>query len=603
MEYIAGWINTSLSRDATYKLLGENGEEHIEVGAGHSLFSSEGRLHSSDGILLLYTGRPTLAGGNTRDDISNRIIRLYRAQGEEFVTSVGGAFSLALYDMKEEKLVLVIDRIGQKSLCFARLANGLVFGTTTDLIRYHPDVRFEISPQSIYDYLYFHHCPSPRSIYSGINKLEGAQSLVFKDGEQRLNKYWQPDFCEQPSDDLEQLSTELLETLTRATRELIDTPSTTGAFLSGGLDSSSVVGALDQAFPGQAQTFSIGFPVEGYDELEYARLAVDAFNATANEYYITPEDVVDMVPRIAEYYDEPFGNSSALPTYYCARMARNAGMDCLLAGDGGDELFAGNVRYTEQAVFGRYQKVPGFLRTVLEATLRGVPRGIRSYGLLHKVSRYVSLANTPLPDRLQDYNFLTRNQPEDMFNPAFLEQIDNSVPLAQLRARYNELPDITDLNRMMYLDWKTTLHDNDLVKVNRMCELGGIDVRYPMLDDNMVALSCKLPSMIKLHGRELRGFYKNAMKGFLPQGILQKSKHGFGLPFGIWLKDFTPLQELAYDSVASLKLRQYFSPAFLDHAIKMHQSGHASYYGELIWILMMLELWLDSHCTKVGRTG
>jgi asparagine synthase (glutamine-hydrolysing) len=209
-----------------------------------------------------------------------------------------------------------------------------------------------------------------------------------------------------------------------------------------------------------------------------------------------------------------------------------------------------------------------------------------------KAKRYIEQAKAPMPDRLQDYNFLHRHDVADIFSNHFLAQIDTTEPLQLLRDCYQRPENASTLNRMLYMDWKTTLHDNDLVKVNRMCEMVGVDVCYPLLDQRIVDLSCRIPSDIKLKGQKLRWFYKQAMADFLPDQIINKSKHGFGLPFGIWLKDHQPLKELAYDAIHGLKKREFFKPEFLDHAIEMHQSIHAAYYGELIWVLMMLELWL-----------
>ncbi|MDV3243059.1 MAG: asparagine synthase C-terminal domain-containing protein, partial [Methylocaldum sp.] len=170
--------------------------------------------------------------------------------------------------------------------------------------------------------------------------------------------------------------------------------------------------------------------------------------------------------------------------------------------------------------------------------------------------------------------------------------------LAVQRAYYHRPNGASPLNRMLYLDWKITLHDNDLVKVNRMCELAGVEVAYPMLDDAVIELSCRIPSKTKLKANNLRWFYKRAVHGFLPAEIINKSKHGFGLPFGIWLQNHEELKALAYGSIQQLKGRGYFRAEFLDHAIAMHQSVHAAYYGELIWVLMMLEQWFQTHAIR-----
>jgi len=471
--------------------------------------------------------------------------------------------------------------------------NGLVFGTSADSVIAHPEVKADISAQSVYDYVYFHHCPSPNTIYQQVKKLEGGQVLVYQNGKINLKHYWVPEFKETMPRSAKEMGEELKQKLIDSVTQLSEGEDNTGAFLSGGLDSSSVAGALAQVYPDKAKTFSMGFPVEGYDEIEYANIAVKRFNTRQHEYYLTPEDTVKAIPDIAAYYDEPFGNSSALAAYYCAKVAKDNGISVMLGGDGGDEIFAGNERYAQQLIFDYYNQVPKFISNGMEGVLNHLPALLAKQKLFFKAKRYIDQAHTPLPDRLQDYNFLHRHLGSEIFQSEFLQQIDAERPLELLRQSYHRPQQASALNRMLYMDWKTTLHDNDLVKVNKMCEMAGVTVRYPLLSQEMIDLSCNIPSADKLQAKELRKFYKQAMVGFLPDEILHKSKHGFGLPFGIWLKEYQPLKELAYDSINSLKKRPYFKEEFLDHTIKMHQSIHAGYYGELIWVLMMLELWFQ----------
>jgi len=457
----------------------------------------------------------------------------------------------------------------------------------------HPEVKADISSQSVYDYIYFHHCPSPNTIYQQVKKLEGGQRLVYQDGKIKIDYYWLPQFVEKAPASIIDMGSQLRQKLTDSVKRLSVGADTTGAFLSGGLDSSSVAGALSQVYPEQARTFSMGFPVEDYDEIEYANIAVKHFHTQQHEYYITPEDTVKAIPDIAAYYDEPFGNSSALAAYYCAKLGKEKGIQLMLGGDGGDEIFAGNERYAQQITFDFYQKVPQWLALTLETGLNHLPAFLAQQKLFFKAKRYIDQANTPLPDRLQDYNFLHRHASDEIFQADFLQAVDIDTPLSLLRDTYHRPQQASHLNRMLYMDWKTTLHDNDLVKVNKMCEMAEVAVGYPLLSQDIIELSCQIPSAEKLQAKALRKFYKQAMKGFLPDEILFKSKHGFGLPFGVWLKAYKPLQTLAYDNIEKLKQRPYFKTSFLDHAVKMHQSIHASYYGELIWILMMLELWFQ----------
>jgi asparagine synthase (glutamine-hydrolysing) len=573
---------------------------------GSAAAACGGNAHRGpDGVLAAITGfprwkDPELAGIARDVGAAAALAEAYRRKGEGLCGELRGSFSLAVIDTARNTVLLALDRIGQQHLFYAKVPGGLVFGSSADAVLAHPGVSRDIDPQAVFDYVYSHHCPSPGSIYRQVRKLDAAQALIWRDGEMRTAYHWQPEFRED-GESTEALAEQLRTSIFGAVERLAGGGEVVGAFLSGGLDSSTVAGALARTRPEAADTFSIGFPVEGYDEIAYARIAAGHFKTRQHEYYLTPDDAVAAIPRIAAACDEPFGNSSALPTYFCAKFAKEHGMALLLGGDGGDELFAGNERYAKQLLFEPWGKLPGALRTGLETGLRALPAAMGERFPFRKIARYIEQANVPLPDRLHDYNFLHRVKLAEVFAPDFLDAVDGDAPLASQRECYRRVPNASALNRMLYLDWKITLHDNDLVKVNRMCELAGIPVAYPMLDDDVVELSCRVPSRTKLPQGKLRWFYKQAFAGFLPEAILKKSKHGFGLPFGIWLKDHAPLRELAYDSVNRLKQRPYFLPGFIDEALRMHQAGHAAYYGELIWILMMLELWFEAK--SAGSAG
>ncbi len=589
MTKFAGWIGGSLAADEALALLetmtaaesGLNGQQ----GCSFALAAPTASIQHAENCVLLAIGSTRSAGQ------LQHLINTYRQQGSEFISQQHEPQALVLIDEQQQSLILASDPIGLSHIYYARTTQGIVFGSSADFVIRHPDVSNAISRQSVFDYVYFHHCPSPNTIYQQVKKLEGGQCLVYRNGQISLKRYWNPVFQEQLTGSLRQAGEELQALLVSAVQDHADTEDNTGAFLSGGLDSSSVAGALAKVFPGKAKTFSMGFPVEGYNEIEYANIAVKYFNTRQHEYYVTPEDTVNAVAAIAAYYDEPFGNSSALAAYYCAKLAKENGVKRLLAGDGGDEIFAGNERYAKQMLFDHYQRLPGFARAALETGLNHLPAGLANLKIPFKAKRYIEQANAAMPDRLQDYNFLHRHDVADIFTGDFLAGIEINEPLNLLRDCYQRPENASTLNRMLYMDWKTTLHDNDLVKVNRMCEMAGVEVCYPLLDQRIVDLSCRIPSDSKLKGQKLRWFYKQAMADFLPEQIINKSKHGFGLPFGIWLKDHQPLKALAYDAIHDLKKREFFKPSFLDHAIAMHQSIHAAYYGELIWVLMMLELW------------
>jgi asparagine synthase (glutamine-hydrolysing) len=308
------------------------------------------------------------------------------------------------------------------------------------------------------------------------------------------------------------------------------------------------------------------------------------------------------VPKIAEAYDEPFGNSSAVPTFCCARLAKSHGMNHLLAGDGGDELFGGNERYVRHKLFELFWKLPAWLRTAVDP-LSTTFGGASAPAPLRKLSSYVRQAKVPLPERFESWNLIYREGAATIFDPAFLAAIDTEHPIRRMREAWESCPSKELLDRMLWYDWKYTLADNDLRKVSRMCELAGIRVSYPMLDEEVVALSTKVPSRAKISGTELRTFFKNSVRVLLPEVIVDKQKHGFGLPFGQWLKTDSFLQQLVYDSLSALKKRDIVSRSFIERVVDEHRAGDAGYYGYAIWDMLMLEQWLQSFARASAAGG
>ncbi|WP_279247684.1 asparagine synthetase B family protein [Candidatus Marimicrobium litorale] len=529
----------------------------------------------------------------------------YQEYGEKIFIHLRGAFCCVIVDIKQERVLIGLDRLGQHSIYYAKNNEGLSFGTSADDVLSAIRGEKKLLHQGIYNYLYFHMVPCSETIYDGLKKLPAAHYIVYQGGQCRVENYWQPRFFESNNLSSTSLSAELKCTLRQAVKNCMPTSGTIGCFLSGGLDSTTVTGMLAEVSEGEAEAYSIGFSAEGYDEMAYARISAKHFGVKLNEYYVTPQDVVDALPLIATSYEEPFGNSSALPAYFCARMAVQNGVDTLLAGDGGDEIFAGNERYIKQQVFAHYEKVPEPLRRgLLEPLLKFSPGGLP---LVSKARSYIEQANMPLPDRLQSYNFLHRHPVSEIFSDDLLSEVDIESPIELLRSIYHRPADASDLNRMLYLDWQITLADNDLRKVSHTCALAGVNVTYPMLDDSLVALSCRVPSKVKMKGGDLRHFFKSALQDWLPEETISKNKQGFGLPFGIWMQTYKPLRELAYDNLLKLKARRYIRPEFIDKTIKMHQSDHAAYYGELVWILTVFELWMEkrsgNHIHTAGESA
>lgn len=505
------------------------------------------------------------------------------------VKDVTGDFAVGLRG-PDGHTFLAVDRFAIQTLCY-RVADGqLHFANRADELA---DAGTPIDPQAIFDYLYFHVIPAPRTIYKGIYRLPPGHYALFENGQLTVAPYWTPAFKEQIGASFGTLKDEFRQLLQEAVATQLD-GSKPACFLSGGTDSSTVAGMISQASGQQAATYSIGFDAQGYDEMEFARLAAKHFKTEHHEYYVTPDDLVRSIPAMAAHYDQPFGNSSALPTYYCAKMAREDGVSKLLAGDGGDELFGGNTRYSKQRVFGWYGHVPAFLQKNVMEPLLGT-RAAAAVPLTRKAGSYVEQARVPMPDRLQMYNLITRLGVDAVLTPEMVAQIDISLPLQLQRQVWRANGNCSDLNQELAFDWRFTLAESDLPKVMGAASFAGVGVGFPMLDHRLLAFSLKLPTEYKLKGLKLRWFFKEALLGFLPDEILAKKKQGFGLPFGIWANQTPGLKALAKDSLESLAARGVVRADFVHILLTQRLPEHPGYFGEMVWILMMLEQWLQVH--------
>jgi asparagine synthase (glutamine-hydrolysing) len=521
---------------------------------------------------------------------AGRVAAAYERLGIDVLAHVHGPFALALADASTNTALLAVDRLGIRTMCFASEGGRLVFGTSADHVVAHPAVPADLSEQGLFNYLYAHVVPSPGTIYRGVEKLLPGERVVVSNGRVERAFYWHVAYRDSTSTPQDVLEERFRQALRIAVARGAD-GDTTAAFLSGGTDSSTVAGLLTEFRGKPARTYSIGFAAEGFDETSYARIAARHFGTDAREYYVTPDDVLRTIPVVAQQYDEPFGNASAIPTHICARLAAADGYRVMLAGDGGDELFGGNVRYAKQKVFEYYGILPeGLRRFVIEPLAFHAPGG----GLLppvRKARSYIEQAKVPLPDRLETYNFLHRTALSEIFEPDFLARVDPIAPLRGLREVYARTDSRSAINRMLHLDLKQTLADNDLRKVTRMCEAAGVEARYPFLDEDVVALSAEIPPALKVKGLKLRYLFKHALRDFLPRNPAQDQAR-LRLPFGLWLREYRPLTELAEHSLAAFGRRGIVRREYLERLIAEHRSGHATYFGTMIWVLMIAEQWL-----------
>src|SRR5688572_16739846 len=457
-------------------------------------------------------GNPELARLAHDRGIAGACAEQYRRQGPAFLAHLDGPFALAIHSADASRTLLAVDKLGVASMYYR--ADSEAFAFASDLAAMHmaglPIAT--VDEQAIFDYLFFHMIPGPKTIFKEVRRVPSG-GCVERDGTgHRVSKYWQLKYeHELDRIDFETAKKEMLTLLRSSVRPALASGKKIGCFLSGGTDSSTLAGILTEVGQTPACTYSIGFDQRGFDEIEYARIAARHFRTDHHEYYVQPKDIVRVAGRLAGIYGQPFGNSAVVPTKCCADVAKADGVELMIGGDGGDELFGGNSRYATQALFSYYLQLPGPLRRYfIEPVIVRSPLA-RRIPPVRKVARYVEQALIPMPDRLQTYNYLSMLGSEAIFEHEFLARIDQQVPAREFAAEYDAQLSGTMLNKMLGLDLKFTLSDNDIPKVHNMCRASGVDVMFPFLDQQIVEFAARLPVDQKVRRLKLRYFFKRAL--------------------------------------------------------------------------------------------
>lgn len=527
------------------------------------------------------------------------LLNLYLQSGMAFVQKLLGEFSLAVWDGRDETLYLTTDRFRVHPLFYYQDRDKLIFASRMKSLLACPfPVDRTINVEGLLDVLGSSVIPTPKTIYQDVRKLPAGHILTCRRGETSVASYWDINFLQTddaPEAELAHKLTSIFSEAVACRLEADGGGDRIGTFLSGGVDSSTITGVVTQLTGRPVKSFSIGFGEQRFNEISYARLAARAFNAEHYEYFVTPQDTYDAIPVLMEAFDEPFANASAVPTYFCARLAREHGVDILYAGDGGDELFAGNERYATQGLFEYYHRIPAWLREpVLKPLVFALAEGLK-LNLFIKGKKYIQRAGIPYVERLSSYGFFKIVPIADVLSDDLMRACGTAYdPSALSRAYYAQAPARTNLDRHLYIDLKNAIMDNDLLKVTRMTEAAGVTVRFPFLDHRVAEFAATVPAHVKMRGRNLRSFFKHAYADLLPAETRAKTKHGFGLPIPVWLRTDTRLNEMMRDLVLSPATvqRGHFRKKALEELVARHQTDETSFYGTALWNLMMLELWL-----------
>ncbi|HEY0408064.1 MAG TPA: asparagine synthase (glutamine-hydrolyzing) [Pyrinomonadaceae bacterium] len=513
------------------------------------------------------------------------IVHAYEEYGAASLAHLRGMFVFALWDEGRRELFIARDRAGKKPLYYTLTPEGtLLFGSELKSLLEHPSFRREIDQEALDAYLTFGYVPDPLSIFRGVRKLPPGHHLTFSRGRVKVEQYW--DFQYEPvavgreEDYLEELRA-LLDEAVRL-RLVADVP--LGAFLSGGVDSSAIVGLMSRHMSQPVKTFSIGFHEDSYNELKYARVAAQHFGTDHHEFIVTP-DICRIVDELAWHFDEPFADSSAIPTYMVSKMAREH-VKVVLSGDGGDELFAGYTRYVVDRRRSAFSRLPRFLRSgMMQPLSRRLPHGAWGRNYLHNV------ALDPIGRYLDSISVFTSLGKAALYSTELRSQLDGREPSSALVQDYCARVHSTEpLDALLYLDSKTYLPGDILTKVDRMSMAVSLEARTPLLDHKLIEFVTRIPASLKMKGLETKHIFKQAVRGLVPDEILDRPKQGFGVPIQQWINQ--ELREYIRDVLTAGRARQrgYFRARYVDLLFDEHERGRRDHSHQL-WALFMLELW------------
>jgi asparagine synthase (glutamine-hydrolysing) len=544
-------------------------------------------------------GVPPSAGNST---LLPALLRAYCESAPALLGRLRGDFLLAVWREEHRTLEVATDRFRVESAVYAHGGGRLLFASRmASLLAAGHRIPRTVNAAAVADVVTSSIIPTPMTILSSVRKLPPGTRLIVDPSGLKIEPYWDADFRQPSHEGRSRLTETVRRALGEATAlryDLDQSGETIGTFLSGGVDSTTVTGILHRLAPGRVRSFSIGFQESRFNEMSYARVAARALGVEHHEYFVKPEDALSALPAVLDSFDEPFANASAIPTYWCARFARDHGVTALYAGDGGDELFAGNERYASRRVFDRYEWIPRWARHRLLRPAVLAASGAWPHPVLQKARRFIERASLPYPERITARGLFAWLPPETLFERAFLEAVGRGYnPDEAFHRHFRNALAADILDREMYVDLKITISDNDILKVTRMTEAAGVGVRFPFLDPAVVDAALAIPARLRMERGRLRSFFKAAYADLLPPEVRTKRKHGFGLPIAPWLRSYAPLRDLIHDTLLGPRCgaRGYFRRAGIEELLRRHESDATTYYGTILWNFVVLELWLERH--------
>jgi asparagine synthase (glutamine-hydrolysing) len=517
------------------------------------------------------------------------IVHLYEDFGEACVSMLRGMFAFAIWDARQQRMLLARDRLGKKPLYYADHNGQFVFGSELKAVIENEDVPRVMDERAVADYFSFQYVPSPKTIYRHVRKLRAGHYLIVTPEGLTDREYWDVDFS-QPEDRHEnEWCAELLDTFSEAVQIRLMSEVPLGAFLSSGVDSSAVVAMMSRMSDGPIVTASIGFTEEKYSEIEDAREFAHLLGARHHERIVTT-DAIDAIEKLAWHFDEPFADASAIPTYYVSKAAREF-VTVALSGDGGDENFVGYRRYMFDAMENRVRGMaPAALRQPLFGALAAVyPKADWLPQPLRAKATFRNLSLDPAGAYFHSVYGAMANERDELLSYDVKSQLNAYDPIEVFLDHYRRPHTDDPVARAQYVDIKTYLSDDILTKVDRASMAVSLEVRCPLLDHRLMALAARIPSKLKLRGREGKYIFKRAISSLVPPEILRRRKQGFVVPLAEWLRG--DLKEFAHGTLFSAAAND----GVLDHAFVLklwnrHQSG-LSDQSRPLWAILMFRLW------------
>jgi asparagine synthase (glutamine-hydrolysing) len=530
----------------------------------------------------------------TRSD-TEAIVHAFEEFGPECVKLLRGMFVFAIWNESKESLFIARDRAGKKPLYYTLTSKGtFVFGSELKSLLEHPEIEREIDPEAVDAYFTLGYVPDPLCIFKGIHKLPPGHHLTFSKGQIKVEEYWDFNFAPAASRREEDYLEELRFLLDESVRLRLISDVPLGAFLSGGIDSSTVVGLMARNMDQPVKTFSIGFREDSYNELHYARIAARKFGTDHHEFFVTPE-ICDVVSDLVWHFDEPFADSSAIPTYMVSKLAREH-VTVVLSGDGGDEVFGGYTRYVIERKRRLFARLPEAVRRgVMEPLSRRLPHGVHGRNFLHNVSL------NPVDRYLDSMSIFSALNRTSLYTLEFRNSLSSSEIVAGMFHAYAARVKTNDpVDQLLYIDSKTYLPGDILTKVDRMSMATSLEARVPLLDHKLIEFMVKAPASLKLAGYETKYLLKAAVKDLVPAEILNRGKQGFGVPIQQWIN--SQLRDRIRDTLLSKECRNrgYVNIEYVKVLLDEHERDRRD-HSMALWSLLMFELWYREFMRPAGK--